>query len=237
MRNIAICFAVLIALFAGPSAVTKTADPGRLVAIDILLLPDAAMVQRVEAVNRRLLKESPGGFALDATHIPHMTLLQCYVREADLGAVRRAVEDVFRHASLKDMRLTATGYFNGPVGPVNATGIVVATTEPLASLHRNIVDAVTPFIRHGGTAAAFVGMPRSATIGWTVGYVDKFLANSSGPKFSPHVTAGAGNANAVAALLAEPFTPFSFTVEGGGIFQLGDVGTARKRLWTLRPQG
>ncbi|MGH6981158.1 MAG: 2'-5' RNA ligase family protein, partial [Stellaceae bacterium] len=224
-----------IVVFAGNGAAAKEAGHDRLVAIDILLRPDATMVRQAKALNRRLRKESPVGFALDATHVPHITLLQCYVREADLGAVRRDVEGVFRHAALTDMRLTATGYFNGPVGPVNATGIVVATSNQLASLHRHIVDAVTPFVRHGGTAAAFVGMPRSATIGWTVVYVDKFLANSSGPKFGPHVTVGAGSAKAVAGLVAEPFMPFSFAIVGGGIYQLGDIGTARKRLWIQHP--
>src|SRR5439155_2082014 len=56
-------------------------------AIDILLEPDATMLQHSEANNARLLKVYPKGFALDAAHRPHITMLQCYVRTADLDQV------------------------------------------------------------------------------------------------------------------------------------------------------
>ena len=44
------------------------------IAIDILLEPDATMVKRAEDNNARLLKLFPKGFALDAAHTPHITL-------------------------------------------------------------------------------------------------------------------------------------------------------------------
>jgi len=53
-------------------------------AIDIALEPDATMIQRTQADNARLLKGFPKGFALDATHHPHVTMLQQFVRTADL---------------------------------------------------------------------------------------------------------------------------------------------------------
>ena len=48
-------------------------------AIDILLEPDATMLRHAEANNARLLKVFPKGFALDATHRPHITMVQRYV--------------------------------------------------------------------------------------------------------------------------------------------------------------
>src|SRR5664279_6248630 len=48
-------------------------------AIEILLQPDATMLQNAAANNARLLKEYPKGFALDETHTPHITMLQCFV--------------------------------------------------------------------------------------------------------------------------------------------------------------
>jgi hypothetical protein len=44
------------------------------VAVDIALEPDATMIQHAKADNARLLKEFRG-FALDATHHPHVSLL------------------------------------------------------------------------------------------------------------------------------------------------------------------
>ena len=51
-------------------------------AIDILLEPDEEMLLHCEANNARLLKVFPKGFALDATHRPHITLIQRFVRTA-----------------------------------------------------------------------------------------------------------------------------------------------------------
>ena len=48
-------------------------------AIDIALEPDATMVEHAHADNCRLLKAFPKGFALDATHHPHLTMLQQFV--------------------------------------------------------------------------------------------------------------------------------------------------------------
>lgn len=231
MRKLAICLALVLTTLWSDSGVAPAATADGLIAIDVLLLPDATMVARVKALNRRLLRESPGGFALDATHVPHMTLLQCYVQRADLPAVATAVAAVFRRTPPDGMELTATGLFDSSVGPVNATGISTATAPSLAALQREIVAAVTPFIRHGGTAAAFVAAPRSPTIDWTIAYVDRFLTNSSGPKYAPHVTAGAGDPRLVARLTAAPFQAFHFTIRGAAIYQLGDIGTARRRLW------
>jgi hypothetical protein len=55
-------------------------DQTSVAAIDILLEPEATMLEHAEANNARLLKVYPKGFALDATHRPHITMLQCFVR-------------------------------------------------------------------------------------------------------------------------------------------------------------
>ena len=69
-------------------------------AIDILLEPDATMLRHAEANNARLLKVFPKGFALDAAHRPHITMLQCFVRTADLDKVYAAVGKVLASANV-----------------------------------------------------------------------------------------------------------------------------------------
>jgi hypothetical protein len=64
-------------------------------AIDIALEPDATMMQHAKADNERLLKSFPKGFALDDTHHPHVTMLQQFVRTADLERVYAALDKVF----------------------------------------------------------------------------------------------------------------------------------------------
>jgi hypothetical protein len=63
-------------------------------AIDILLEPDTTMVRHAQADNTRLLNAYPKGFALDATHHPHLTLVQQFVRTADLSKVYAAANQV-----------------------------------------------------------------------------------------------------------------------------------------------
>src|SRR6476659_10029313 len=43
-------------------------------AIDIALEPDATMIQHAEATNALLRQVFPTGYALDATHRPHITM-------------------------------------------------------------------------------------------------------------------------------------------------------------------
>ena len=62
-----------------------------LTAIDILADPDDATLGRAKQINDRMRRSVPSGYALDATHQPHITTLQRYVRTADLDRVYDAV--------------------------------------------------------------------------------------------------------------------------------------------------
>ncbi len=61
-------------------AQTTAAQQNPVTAIDILLEPDTTMLQRAEAANARLLKIFPKGYSLDASHRPHITIVQRFVR-------------------------------------------------------------------------------------------------------------------------------------------------------------
>jgi hypothetical protein len=67
----------LVALFG--SADASSAQQSAVTAIDIALEPDATMIQHAQADNARLLQVFPKGFALDATHHPHISMLQQFV--------------------------------------------------------------------------------------------------------------------------------------------------------------
>jgi len=223
---------LLIAMLLVGGPVSTRAADSDLIAIDVLLLPDAPTAIRARAINAQLRTDYPDGFALDATHIPHITLLQTFVLTADLPAVERAVDAVFAGADLRRMQLRATGLFDGRVSSVGVTGITIAPTPALTKLQQDISAAVAPFARHGGTAAAFVDTPVSPTIGWTINYVGTFGENASGDNYAPHITTGIARPDYVDQLAAAPFAEFGFKLSGAAIYQLGDVGTARKPLWT-----
>jgi len=83
-------------------------------AIDIALEPDATMLQHAQADNARLLKNFPKGFALDATHNPHVTMLQQFVRTADLEKVYTALDKVFASEKPTSWKLKAFKYYYIP---------------------------------------------------------------------------------------------------------------------------
>src|SRR6266513_3815886 len=89
---------------AGGNALAADAKPNAITAIDILLEPDAMMIQHATATNDRLRKVFPKGFALDASHRPHITLVQRFVRTEDLDKVYAAVGKVFAAANVTGLK-------------------------------------------------------------------------------------------------------------------------------------
>jgi hypothetical protein len=61
-------------------------------------------------MNARLRSENPAGYALDATHAPHITLAQRYVRRDDLPRIEAAVAAVLARDRPIAMKLRAHGY-------------------------------------------------------------------------------------------------------------------------------
>ena len=86
-----------------------------LTAIDILLEPDRTTLTYAAAENERLRNQYPDGFSLDANHAPHITLLQRYVRTADLECVFAAVNEVVATHDLSKLGLRAAGIRHMPV--------------------------------------------------------------------------------------------------------------------------
>src|SRR5437867_10895601 len=150
--------ACVVAL-AGGNALAAEAKPNAITAIDILLEPDATMIQHATDTNDRLRKVFPKGFALDASHRPHVTLVQRFVRTKDLDKVYAAVGKVFAAANVTGLKLEAFKYYYMPDKDLGRSGIVVKTTPKVLKLEQHVIDAVTPFAVQTGTSAAFVTVP------------------------------------------------------------------------------
>ena len=206
-------------------------EAGPVTAINILLEPDAAMLQHCEANNARLLKVFPKGFALDATHRPHVTLLQRFVRTADLDKIYAAASKVFSCIDVAGLRMEAFKYYYIPSGNLGLAGIVARPSPELRELQRALIDAVAPFTVAIGGSDAFATTPDDPVIDpLLIGYVSTFVRKSAGEQFSPHVTTGIAPREYLDRMLAEPFEPFTFSLAGAAVYQLGQFGTAAKKL-------
>ncbi len=208
------------------------ADVDRIVAIDVLLEPDATMVKRAVAANAELREDYPQGYTLGPEQVPHVTLVQRYVNAADLKAIEAAVSAVLAKEDPRKLQLTATGYAYAPWAGVSITGIAVEPTPALSRLQANIVKEVEPFAVPDGTIAAFSTSKELPKVEEAiVDYVKTFVPKASGDKYNPHVTIGAGREAFVKQLKAKPFQEFTFKPVGVAIHQLGGFGTAQKGLW------
>ncbi len=194
--------------------------PGSLLAVDVaLLLPPAA--QEVVALLNAQLAGPPDGFRFDAGHLPHVTLVQQFVPAADLplaAAETGAVLAAFAPLTLAAERLASSG---------PTTSLVLGATEPLADLHRRLMDRLAPFDMAAGGADAFVtddAPPRQRDVEW----VTRFRTAAAYGAFEPHVTLGAG-------LLDAPAPGLEFTAARVALCRLGRFCTCRQVLasWTL----
>jgi hypothetical protein len=220
--------------FSPMPGMAMAAEPSEVTAIDILLEPDETMLRHAEAVNAEHLKVFPKGFALDAAHRPHITLLQRFARTSDLDQVYAAANKALATHDVRGMKLQAFKYYYIPTKDMGLSGIVAKPTPELLKLQADLVAAVAQFTVQTGDSAAFVTTPDDPIIDpLLIDYVSNFVPKSVGEAFSPHVTTGYAPRTYLDKLLAEPFVPFTFSPAGAAVYQLGQFGTAAKKLKDL----
>lgn len=216
-----------------PEHSSVSQDQDEILAIDILLDPDSTMLNISKIYNDRLRENYPEGFELDASHRPHITVIQAFVKTADLTHIKNDLEKLMSHSNLSDMEFVADGLYYIPYEDKGLAGITVEK-QNLMEFHNQVVDLMKKYTVADGQGTAFVPRPDGNPImAATVDYVNGFVASSSGEKYNPHVTIGTAFKPFVENLLAEEFSTFSFKVRSVSIYQLGELGTAQKKLVAL----
>jgi hypothetical protein len=217
---------------AAENAVARGESADRILAIDIVLEPDETMDKAAVAANARLRENYPAGYTLGQAQVPHITLVQRYVRARDLDAMHQSVRKVCQRHQPLDWEMTATGIANGVWSGLAITYINVELTEQLKQFQAAIVEAVEPYAAPAGTAAAFSTTSELPIIQHDIiEYVKTFVPKASGEKYNPHVTFGVAHENFVEQMKARPFEKFTFKCVGVADYQLGNFGTAQKQLW------
>jgi acid phosphatase (class A) len=207
-------------------------------AIDVLLKPDATMLEHAAAGNERLRTVYPNGFTFDAAHAPHITMLQCFVRTADLEELYAAEQKVFAAANVNAMKLEAFKYYYAPADATTGVAGICAKPSPeILKLQADVIAAAKPFMQKTATIAAFTAPHESpATDAAMIQYVSTFALKMSGAHYNPHVSIGVATKDYLDNMVKEPFTSFTFSPAGAAVFQLGPYGTAARKLkeWELK---
>ena len=209
-------------------------------AVNVLIEPDAATRARARELNARLLCTMPEGFALDATHVPHITVLQRYVRTPELEQALEAMDAVVTGAGVGTLVLHATsiGHAEWDTPGVGMASLLLGRDPRLLALQGRLIAALAPFTAPEGTGAAFVTDPDEPGINaTTLGYVARFVPDHCASHYQAHLSIGMARRRDLEALGAEPFEPFDVRAEAIAAYQLGNNGTARRRLRTWAVAG
>ncbi len=202
-------------------------------AIDVALEPDATMLQHASVLNERLRDNFAKGYALDATHRPHVTMLQRYVRTADLSKVYAAVRKIRTENNMGSWKFEAFKIGHAVWSGLAVTVILARHPQKVLEAQQQLFDAIAPYTVQTATAAAFATTPAEPDVNAsTIEYVTAFVPKSTGANYIAHVTCGVASVEYVKQLEARPFTSFTFSPIAISVFQLGNFGTARKKLQT-----
>jgi hypothetical protein len=207
----------------------ETASP--VTAIDIVLEPDATMIQHAQEANDGLRRNFPKGYSLDAEHRPHISVMGGYLHTANLDKTYAALERALATEKVLSWKMKASKYYYIPLKEIGLGGIVVEPTADMIRLQKKLIDALTQFMSPAGSAAAFATTAADPVINEaTLNAVATYFSQHTGEHYSPHVTIGVGTVDYLNALLAAPFPTFTFSAVGISVYQLGNFGTAAKLL-------
>jgi 2'-5' RNA ligase len=189
-------------------------------AIDVAILTPPEIAARAIALSAALPAAESQGLRLGPAHLPHVTLLQQFVRIEDLDAVIDRVDALLR--GLAPFRLHVSGGGRGS----SSVWMAVERTAPLVDLHERLMDATEAFDVEDGNAAAFYAADaRDRDVQW----VREFRRESSFAKFTPHITLGHASA-------PPEVEPMDFVATSVAVCHLGRFCTCRHviRAWDLR---
>lgn len=206
-----------------------------LTAVNVLIEPDEGARARARDLNARLLRTMPEGFALDATHVPHITVLQRYVRTPELEQALGAVDAVVAGADLTslDLRAARIAHAEWDTPGIGMASLMLGRDPRLLALQGRLIAAIAPFASAQGTGAAFATDPEEPGINaTTIAYVADFVPGHCCSSYEAHLSIGMARRRDLEAFEAEPFEPFDVHAEAVAAYQLGNNGTARRRLRT-----
>lgn len=206
-------------------------------AVDIVLEPDATMIQHAQDANAGLLKNFPKGYALGDEHAPHISVIGGYFYTANLDELFAAAGKVLASEKVTSWKLKAFRYYYIPLKEIGLGGILVEPTADLIRLQDELFEAIGKFWApaSSGSAAAFKTTPQDPNINQaTIDAVATYFSEHRGEHYSPHVTIGVGMIEYLNALLAAPFPTFTFSAAGASAYQFGNFGTAAKQLHSFK---
>jgi len=196
------------------------------IAVDIALLPDAAMTAEAIGANADLVERCGSEIVLDAkTCLPHVSLAMGAVEPSVIESVRKRLEGIAERHPVGELVVT------GVVTSLNVRGesvsaFAIAKTKAIQSLHEQVMDALEPYGGYDVTEAMIYGTEAVAQT--TLAWIRNFREKAAFAAYFPHITIGYGTVE------QEMRFPMRFTAPRLAVCHLGNHCTCCKILASVR---
>ena len=193
-------------------------------AVDIVLLPSEAMMDRAIDLNRLLLGHSNQGIILNKKDcLPHISLAMGCIEEEAVAPIHAVLAETAQQFPLLDLCAACVRAEKSAAGRI-VSSIEIKRTAELQQLHEAIMRRLSPFFSYQVTAEMFFSTPPEKTVdAAAISWVDSYPAQSSFTCFSPHITAGFGQSDHV-------LGPMRFRPAQLALCHLGNHCTCRRIL-------
>jgi len=194
------------------------------IAVDVVLLPDGAMTDRVTELNAKFVKAFGREIVLHKENcLPHISLAMGCIDEKDVGAIKKVLTAIAERYTIGKLKIlgihTSTNSRDETVSVFEIERI-----RELQSLHEKVMEKVQPYFSSDVTADMICGDEDVAetTLEWIRDYREK----AGFAKFFPHITIGYGE-------VEEQEFPIEFSVSKLALCHLGNHCTCRKILASI----
>ncbi len=191
------------------------------IAVDAVLLPSKAMMDKAIEANRELPEESANKIVLNKENcLPHISLAMGCIDEKDICEIEKILQTIAKQCHLPQLKVVAMHVGTNSVGE-KVSVFQIENTETLQSLHEEVMQKLTPYFKYDVTVDMVLSPPKAepSTLLWIRNYRTK----ASFENFFPHITIGYGQ-------IASLFSPIKFSASKLALCHLGNNCTCRKVL-------
>jgi len=198
-------------------------------AVDVVLLPDEAMTDRAIEANTELVRKYGTEIVLDKSScLPHISLAMGCIEDSDIGAAGKVLEGIAEQNPVGELKVVSVQVTENAKGE-KVSVFKVERTQQLRSIHERVSQKLAKYFSfdvtrnmiYGGNEVDSTGSPRVAEM--TLLWIRSYREKSSFEMFSPHITIGYGQAEALAG-------PIEFRASQLALCHLGNHCTCRKVL-------
>lgn len=159
------------------------------IAIDVVLLPEETMSDRVIELNRKLVETYGEAIVLNRkTCLPHVSLAMGCIESGAIDAVRERLRSIASEMSLGQLKAVGVRTSTNSRGE-QVSAIEIDRTRPLQKLHEEVMRQLEPFFGREVTAAMIHDEVAAET---ALEWIRDYRQRSSFERFWPHITIGYG---------------------------------------------